>query len=116
MTVPMTAAEKLFAGFLFVAGCLAPHGAEKNVAADAGQQAQTVNDVPDRGNNGQCSRTRRPLILPHHGSVYHAVDGRDQGAAKGGGEVFEVDRSDLIRQEIHKMASMVIDIRFPCVL
>ena len=55
-------------------------------------------------------------VGPHHGSVYHAVDGRDQGVAKGGGEVFKVDRSDLIRQEIHKMASMVIDIRFPCVL
>lgn len=40
-----------------------------------------------------------PLILPHHGGVYYAVDGRDQDAAKGG-EVFEVDRSDLIRQEI----------------
>ena len=71
-----------------------------NTAADAGQQAQTVNDVPDRGDYGQRRRlVRRPLILPHHGGVYYAVAGRDQDAAKGG-EVFEVDWSDLIRQEI----------------
>ena len=54
----------------------------------------------------QRRRARRPLILPHHGSVHHAVDGRDQGAAKGGGEVFEVNRSDPIRQKIHRMTSI----------
>lgn len=97
---PNDSRRKVFVEFLFVAGCLAPHGTEKDTAADAGQQAQTVNDVPDRGDYGQRRRlVRRPLILPHHGGVYYAVDGRDQDAAKGG-EVFEVDRSDLIRQEI----------------
>lgn len=76
---PDDSRRKVFVGPLFAACRLAPHGTQQHTAADAGQQAQTVDDVPDRGHHGQRRRARRPLILPHHGGVHHAVDGRDSG-------------------------------------
>ena len=76
---PDNSRRKVFVGPLFAACRLAPHGTQQHTAADAGQQAQTVDDVPDRGHHGQRRRARRPLILPHHGGVHHAVDGRDSG-------------------------------------
>lgn len=76
---PDDSRRKVFVGPLFAACRLAPHGTQQHTAADAGQQVQTVDDVPDRGHHGQRRRAGRPLILPHHGGIHHAVDGRDSG-------------------------------------
>ena len=100
MTVPMTAAEKYSLDFFSLPAAWPRMVLKRTLPPMPVSRPETVNDVPDRGDYGQRRRlVRRPLILPHHGGVYYAVDGRDQDAAKGG-EVFEVDRSDLIRQEI----------------
>lgn len=49
--------------------------------------------------------TFRPVILADHGHIDNGVDGRDQGAAKGGRKVFEVKRLDFPVQKIHPASS-----------
>ena len=81
---------------VFVAAALAAAlHAENDAAADAHQQAEAVNHIPDRGDDSQRRRAARPLILADHRHIDHAVDARNQRAAKGGGEVFEIQGFDF---------------------
>ena len=92
---------KILVGLFFADAGLAPHGAEQHGAADAGEQTQTVNDIPDRTDHRQRRRTGGTLIPAHHRGVHNAVNGGDQRAAKGGGEVLKIQRPDLVCQKIH---------------
>ena len=75
--------------------------AEDDAAADTGQQAEAVDHVPHRRHHRQSRRAIRPLILAHHGHIHHAVNAGDQRTAKGGRQVFEVQRLDLTVEKIH---------------
>ena len=48
-----------------------------------------------------AARAVRPLILAHHGHIHHAVNAGDQCAAKGSGQVFEIQRLNPAVEKIH---------------
>lgn len=74
---------------------LAPDGAEDDGAADAHEEPQTVNNVPDGGHNRQRRRAFRPVVLAHHGHIHNGVDGSNQGAAEGGRQILEIEGFDF---------------------
>lgn len=47
--------------------------AENDAAADAHQQAQTVDNIPDRRNDRQRRRSLRAVILPHHRRIHNGI-------------------------------------------
>ena len=93
--------------FAAVACFAAPPDAEEHAAAGAHEQAEAVDDVPDRCNDGQRRRSLRPLILPDHGHVHDRIDRGDHGGAEGGGQIFEINGFDPIGQKIHIYSSFL---------
>ena len=75
--------------------------AENNAAADAHQQAQTVDDIPDRRNNRQRRRSLRAVILPHHRRIHNGIHRGNHGAAKRRGQVAKIHEFDFSVQQIH---------------
>ena len=58
-----------------------------------------------------AARAVRPLILAHHGHIHHAVNAGDQCAAKGSGQVFEIQRLDPAVEKIHTRSRSFSKIR-----
>ena len=79
----------------------APGGGKEDRAADAGEQSQAVNDVPDGREYGQSGGAVRPLVLSRHGGVHQSVDGADHGTAEGGAEIAQIDGPDISGEKIH---------------
>ena len=75
--------------------------AEQDTAADAREQAETVNDIPHRRHDRQRRRAVRPLILADHRHVHNAVNARDERAAERRQKIFAVDRAHIVPEQIH---------------
>ena len=89
---------KVFIGPADLPVALSADGAQQHRPADAHEQPQAVNDVPDGGHHRQRRSPLRPVVLAHHGHVHNGVDGGDQRAAEGGGQILEVKGFDLAVQ------------------
>ena len=87
--------------FAAVPAAAATPGAEQHAAADAHQQAQAVDNVPQRCYHRQGRRTLRPLILPHHSHIHDGVNGGDQSGAKGRRQIFKINGLDFPVQKLH---------------
>lgn len=75
--------------------------AENDASADAHQQAQTVDNIPDRRNNRQRCRSLRAVILPHHRRIHNGIHRGNHGAAKRRGQVAKIHEFDFSVQQIH---------------
>lgn len=77
--------------------------AEENRAADTGKQTKAVDNVPDRRDNTHRRRALRPMVLPDHDHIDKAEDAAHERAAESGGEIFQIDFTELVVYKIHNV-------------
>ena len=87
--------------FVLVAGFpAAAQRGEQHRAADARQQAEAVDDVPNRRDDRERRRAVRTLVLADHRHVHDAVDRAGQRAAERRRQIAEVQRFDPVFEKI----------------
>ena len=59
------------------------------------KQSQSVNDIPYRGNHGQCCGSVRTVILTDHSHIHQRIDRGYKCAAKCRSKIFKIKPSDI---------------------